>query len=182
MSEFIFRYRNLLAALPLAYAFLSTRWEWENDLVLWMLAGALTTSGILVRIWANRHCNYNRRAQNILARTGPYALVRNPLYVGNALVILGATFASELIWMVPITLVWMALVFNVVVRREEPRMLAKYGEAYATYCARVPRWVPNADALLPIDRDRLALIKDVAIGGILIPFALKELKVFDIWS
>jgi len=182
MSEFVFRFRNSLAALPLIYVFLSTRWEWESDAGVWTLAGLLTLAGILIRFWANRHCNYNRRAQNILAHTGPYAWVRNPLYVGNAFVILGAIAASELLWMLPISLVWMALIFNVVVRREEPRMLAKYGERYAEYCATVPRWLPSLATLCPDNDARRVLARDLSIAVVLVPFLLKELNVFSLWS
>ncbi|MFT7462035.1 MAG: protein-S-isoprenylcysteine O-methyltransferase Ste14 [Pseudohongiellaceae bacterium] len=182
MTEFVFRFRNKLAALPMIYVILSTRWEWENVWGVWLLAGLLTGSGILVRLWSNQHCNYNRRAQNILAHTGPYALGRNPLYVGNALAILGAIAASGLIWMIPITLVWMILIFNVVVRREEPKMLAKYGELYADYCKRVPRWLPSLATLLPTKDGRRVLFRDMSIALILLPFVAKQLKWFGLWS
>lgn len=181
MSELVFRFRNTLAAAPLVYAFLSTRWEWGNDGAVWILAGVLTAAGILVRIWSNRHCNYNRRAQNILACTGPYAITRNPLYFGNGFVILGAVAASGMIWLIPLTMVWVVFIFNIVTGREERKMEAKYGADYVDYCSRVPRWLPSLATLVPTADDRRTLIRDLAIALVLAPFVIKQFGFFELW-
>lgn len=179
MTELVFQLRNKLAALPLIYCFLSTRWEWQEPVGVWLLAGMLVLAGATVRAWANRHCNYNLRAQNKLATTGPYALMRNPLYIGNGLVILAAVASSGLIWMVPVTLVWIGLIYNLTVLREEPRMLERYGQPYQDYCDRVPRWVPRLQLMSTPDRRR-TLLRDFSTGLILIPYLLKQLGVLGL--
>ena len=75
--------------------------------------------------------------------TGLYRIVRNPMYVGVLLVVVGQglPFAS---WPV---LVWTAVLAGVfhlfVVFVEEPSLRARFGVEYETYCRRVGRWLPR---------------------------------------
>jgi protein-S-isoprenylcysteine O-methyltransferase Ste14 len=83
-----------------------------------------------------------------------FRVVRNPMYVGVALMIAG----QALWWGSPLTLVWAALVttaFHVfVVAYEEPHLRRTFGDHYSAYCERVPRWVPR----VPIRRLTTAAI------------------------
>jgi len=80
----------------------------------------------------------------LLAR-GPYAYVRNPLYLSAGAVFAGLTTMYGL-WqrrdaiVLPIIAV---LVHLFVVYREEPRTRQRLGPLYDTYRATVPRWVPR---------------------------------------
>jgi len=72
-----------------------------------------------------------------------FRAVRNPMYVGVALMI-----AGQALWTgSPVTLGWAVLVtagFHVfVVAYEEPHLRRTFGARYATYCGRVPRWLPR---------------------------------------
>lgn len=75
-----------------------------------------------------------------LVTDGVYAHVRNPMYVGLALVVaaIAVALASDwtLVLMVPAGLV---MHFGVV-KREERYLEAKFGDAYRQYKARVPRY------------------------------------------
>jgi steroid 5-alpha reductase family enzyme len=75
--------------------------------------------------------------------TGPYSFVRNPIYIGNVLICLGATVMSELLWLTPITLIYCWGIYSLAVRYEEAHLLDKYGESYRIYMEKVPRWVPR---------------------------------------
>ena len=81
------------------------------------------------------------RPQFVVA--GPYTRLRNPLLAGSILVLAGIALAlcsSEL----GVAAVVAAVAAHVwVVRVEEPRLQARFGEAYREYLARVPRWVPH---------------------------------------
>lgn len=83
-----------------------------------------------------------------------FRVVRNPMYMGVALMIAGQGLWSAS----PLTLAWAALVtagFHVfVVAYEEPHLRRRYGSRYAAYCARVPRWLPR----VPIRRLTTAAI------------------------
>jgi len=184
LSRRFFFVRNVLAVLPLGFALLSTRWEWENGWATWSLAAILCAAGIVVRSWASTHCNYAQGKGKHLALTGPYALARNPLYIGNLIIIAGATFASALAWLVPVTVLWAWAVYATVsLLYEEPRLLRWYGEEYRRYRLAVPAWIPEriGGALMgPLSRR--ALLSESLRVLALLPFVLKELHWFSLGS
>ena len=182
---FVFNYRNMLAAAPLLYAFFSTRWEWENHWAVWTIASALCLCGALIRGWSRLHCNFARRRKKTLATTGPYALVRNPLYVGNTLVIAGAAVASGLAWFLPAVLLWAFVVYSATIHHEERRLIERYGEEYIAYRESVPTWIPRrVSSARGETSGRFGM--DVSLQLlyaflILVPFALKEIDPLQLW-
>jgi protein-S-isoprenylcysteine O-methyltransferase Ste14 len=75
-----------------------------------------------------------------LVQTGPYRFTRNPQLVGGALLVIG----PALLWPSLYALGWVALyglVAHMMVLTEEEHLLAVYGEAYAGFCERVPRYL-----------------------------------------
>ena len=78
-----------------------------------------------------------------LVTGGLYAHVRNPMYVGVLLVVLGQALryrsAAVLWWAVGC---WIGF-HNRILEYEEPHLAEKHGAAYERYCARVPRWLPR---------------------------------------
>jgi protein-S-isoprenylcysteine O-methyltransferase Ste14 len=78
-----------------------------------------------------------------LVVTGFHRFVRNPMYVGVELVILGEAmlFRSRTV-LVYAVCVWLG--FNLfVLLYEEPHLRKKFGAAYEEYCRAVPRWLPR---------------------------------------
>lgn len=78
-----------------------------------------------------------------LVTTWLYQRVRNPMYVGMGLLLLG-----EAVWCQRLILVFYLaalalLAHGVVVYYEEPRLRAKFGQGYDEYCQKVPRWWPG---------------------------------------
>ena len=72
---------------------------------------------------------------------GPYRRVRNPLLGGVILIATGVGLATQ---RVPGVCVAVALASHLwVVIREEPQLRLRFGDAYAAYLARVPRWLPR---------------------------------------
>jgi protein-S-isoprenylcysteine O-methyltransferase Ste14 len=183
-QAFCFRWRNLLAGAPLAIALLSTYVECERHVLVWSLAITLVAAGVALRAWATLYCAYGRRSGKTLATGGPYARVRNPLYLGNVLILAGATAASELLWLLPIGGAWALLVYGQVVRHEERRLSDKYGRAYRDYCASVPRWMPRLAAsparFRPSRTLEAVLVQSRALL-LLVPFALKEWNLPGLW-
>ena len=74
---------------------------------------------------------------------GLYRWVRNPMYVGVLLILLGEAlfFAS------PTLVAYPAAIFGVfhifVILYEEPTLRGKFGDPYQRYCNSVPRWIPR---------------------------------------
>jgi protein-S-isoprenylcysteine O-methyltransferase Ste14 len=75
--------------------------------------------------------------------TGPYAWVRNPIYLGALFIVSGEAWLFES----PSLLLYaagLAAAFHLlIVGYEEPRLRARFGEAYVAYCRAVPRWLPR---------------------------------------
>ena len=75
---------------------------------------------------------------------GPLRFVRNPMYVGDVLIILGeALLLESSAILVYGAVFWLAL-HILVVTLEEPRLRRRFGPSYERYCQQVPRWVPRA--------------------------------------
>lgn len=187
LPSFAYRYRNLLAGLPLVYAVVSTRWAWGNAAGAWLLAVALVLFGVLIRAWGVCHNSYAQRRNKTLAVTGPYAYVRNPLYLGNLLIIVGATAASRLIWLLPLVAAWCLGVYRLVVRHEEVRLVARYGGEYERYRTSVPGWIPRlrgvrSRAAIAGRSFRAAIVSQSSSLLVLVPFLIKEVDLFRIWS
>jgi protein-S-isoprenylcysteine O-methyltransferase Ste14 len=77
-----------------------------------------------------------------LVTTGPYALTRNPMYVGWSLLHLGGGIAVRSTLVLAMWPVAFAVVHRVVLR-EEHRLAAQFGDEWTDYAARVPRYLPN---------------------------------------
>lgn len=77
-----------------------------------------------------------------LVTTGPYALTRNPMYLGHLVFLTGLTLVSRS----PVSLALTAgLVhwYDERARTDHRRLTALFGEPYVAYAARVPRWLPG---------------------------------------
>ena len=81
--------------------------------------------------------------QEVLTVTGPYAFTRNPLYLGSAILALGAAVATRSWISAAILLLYFAVVYSVVMRREERELLGHHGAAFQDYAAAVPLFFPR---------------------------------------
>ena len=106
-----------------------------------MLGFALLVAATLWRIWCHLFIAGSKNGE--LSTAGPYSVVRNPLYLGNLLGIVGFGFAVEQ----PLLAIALGLLFALsypsVVKNEEEQLARIFGERYAAYCAAVPRWMPD---------------------------------------
>jgi protein-S-isoprenylcysteine O-methyltransferase Ste14 len=134
------------------------RWLFERrgwlplPLVAWHLAVpasawgpglALVAVGEAVRLAAVGHIGAPSRTRGVdvgpLVTSGPYAWVRNPLYVGNLLIWAGL---GVITWPVAIVSVPLLLAYyTLIVRWEEQNLADRIGDPYIAYRARVPRWL-----------------------------------------
>lgn len=80
------------------------------------------------------------RPTSALAESGIYARLRNPMYVGIALGLLGIVLAFALEWTLLLTLAGLCVLHYGVVLREERYLERKLGDEYRAYMARVPRY------------------------------------------
>lgn len=76
-----------------------------------------------------------------LVTTGPFALCRNPMYLGH-LVFLAGLALSLRSFLGLVLLVGTAIRFHLRVQRDERRLAERFGQAYLEYRSRVKRWIP----------------------------------------
>jgi len=74
---------------------------------------------------------------------GPYLRLRNPLFAGLLVTLAGAAVVLGSWLLAAVTLAAFLGAHVWVVRVEEPRLRARFGDAYAEYLRRVPRWLPR---------------------------------------
>jgi protein-S-isoprenylcysteine O-methyltransferase Ste14 len=107
----------------------------------WAIAGLWTVLlGVSLRAWAAGTLH----KATTLTTTGPYALVRHPLYVGSYLMLLGfclllANWATFLAVLGPLSVIYVLRL-----RREERTLAKRFGEAWAAYARSTPRFLPLA--------------------------------------
>lgn len=77
-----------------------------------------------------------------LITSGPFALVRNPLYISNLIITLGVVFYSGVVILGTIVLAFFIFQYHCISKYEESSLLAKFGDEYQRYMDRVPAWVP----------------------------------------
>jgi protein-S-isoprenylcysteine O-methyltransferase Ste14 len=118
--------------------------------VSWGLVGSgvvITLLGELIRFWGVHHIGVISRTRSDrlgpLIDTGPFAIVRNPLYIGNIMLWVGFALTAGLPWLAPVILVVLASEYHAIVRWEETLLRSRLGEAYIGYTARVNRWFPG---------------------------------------
>lgn len=100
---------------------------------------AFMAAGMLLRLWSN---GYAIKLDK-LTTSGPYALVRNPLYLGTALILLGALVMMKALWAGIIFFALIAAAYTRTIRNEEKMLTDKFGAAYRDYRARVPAMWPT---------------------------------------
>jgi protein-S-isoprenylcysteine O-methyltransferase Ste14 len=104
-----------------------------------LLGAVVGLIGLLLRGYAAGYLN----KQEVLTVTGPYARTRNPLYLGSSMLALGAAVAVNSIWAAALLLCYFALVYSLVMRREEMELRQKHGYAFSEYAAAVPLFLPK---------------------------------------
>jgi protein-S-isoprenylcysteine O-methyltransferase Ste14 len=103
-----------------------------------ILAGLpISVLGLWLRGWATGHLAKDQQ----LARTGPYAYIRNPLYTGTLIVAAGILIAARHAMLVIIFILAFSLIYLPVIELEEQH-LREIFPAYATYAAQVNRFFP----------------------------------------
>ncbi len=112
-------------------------WHASRD---WFLpALAVSLFGEAIQLW----CFASLQKNQVLAANGPYALVRNPMYLGRYFLLLGMLLLVGSGWLLAaFTIVYYFYMVNRV-RREEALLAPTFGEAYARYCSAVPRFLPR---------------------------------------
>lgn len=146
LGEFFFRNRSWTPIPWLVFLALCP-FKRSSDLITWVPGLAFLVLGEWLRLWAVAVVGKGSRTRGggveRLVTYGPYAHVRNPLYLGNFLLTMGAVFISELLWVVPIAIGLFTIQYLSIILWEEQVLTERFGSGYTAYCQRVPRWIPR---------------------------------------
>ncbi len=147
--DFVFKNRGTLLALPAVALAVFGRPSPASVAV----GVPVALAGEALRCWAVGYSGVTTRADHVIApqlvTAGPYARVRNPLYVGNFITALGFTLgftgrmsSAQRAGIALVSLGTMALVYAAIVPLEEAYLRETFGAAFDEYVAAVPRLVP----------------------------------------
>lgn len=135
-------YADFVQRLRVAFGFLlllAFAWLSEPSRASMLIGIPLSILGLLLRAWAGGHLAKDQR----LATSGPYAYLRNPLYLGTLIVASGIVVASRSAWLALIFAAAFLLVYLPAIELEEQHLREIFPE-YRLYARRVYRFLPVA--------------------------------------
>lgn len=150
MREFVFRWRGYVLVPVATVVLLLCHPTWQSFLL--GIAVALLGEGL--RIWGVGYSGTTTREGHVIApqlvTAGPYAFVRNPLYLGNFITAVGfyVVGAGGITWLMRVLLMCLVLVsyvtvYGLIIPLEEEYLGRTFGQVYHDYKRAVPRVVPR---------------------------------------
>lgn len=147
----------------------------------------LMIAGMAMRLWSN---GYAIKLDK-LTTSGPYAYVRNPLYAGTALILLGfGVMLIKSLWVAAVFLAAVAAAYTRTIRNEEKMLTDKFKDAYLDYRSKVPAMWPALRPYAggekwPFSLARLWHSREhkvvLWVSIIVIIFQIKKEYAFEIW-
>lgn len=153
IGNYLFRTRNVLFPLLYLTLFLGHATVSQHTVAMLMAGSAIVLLGQVVRImtvgldYIVRGGRNRRVYANNLVQAGLFAHCRNPLYLGNLLMIVGFGFAANNLWYLTLTLPILFLAYACIIAAEEYYLEGRFGDVYRQYCAFTPRLVPKLKGL-----------------------------------
>ena len=146
IRNFLFKYRSYT---PIPIGIMIVYFA-RQDSALLLIGVPFLLLGESIRMWAVSCAGGETRTRRVgapaLCSSGPFAFVRNPLYLGNMFMYLGIVFiaGSANIWlMVATTLAFFLVQYSLIVSLEEETLGAIFGQEYEEYRSNVPAIFPR---------------------------------------
>jgi protein-S-isoprenylcysteine O-methyltransferase Ste14 len=104
--------------------------------------------GEFIRLWGVAIAGSETRTTGPVGGTflitkGPFAYVRNPLYVGNILIYCGVGVMALLPWVAGVAFIFFTVQYTLIVSLEEEYLIKTFGDDYRRYVKAVPRFLPT---------------------------------------
>ena len=154
VGNFFFRYRNALfpSIIVVTVLFLRPRIILGNpalDQLLGLCGAAIALAGEAVRLttigfeYIERGGKEGKVYASKLVQGGVYALTRNPMYVGNAMIAIGIAMVTGTPGAYLVLIPLFLFIYQAIVAAEEAYLRPRFGRDYDEYCAKVPRFLPS---------------------------------------
>jgi protein-S-isoprenylcysteine O-methyltransferase Ste14 len=155
IGNFFFKHRNWLFIVFYAALFLPSPALFPAALDGWsiLLGLLITTSGQLIRgltiglAYIVRGGKEGKPYAEGLVTAGIFSHCRNPLYVGNILMLLGVGILANSFYYVAIMIPLFLFIYQAIVLAEEDFLRKKFGPGFDQYCKDVNRWWPRIRGL-----------------------------------
>jgi protein-S-isoprenylcysteine O-methyltransferase Ste14 len=156
VGNFLFKYRNLV--FPLLFVlmvldrgpFLGDR---ETEKWLYITGFVITLSGQVIRAltiglaYIIRGGRDKRVYAETLVTGGIFAHCRNPLYLGNILIVSGLGVVADSTMFYFVGIPFFVLSYMAIIKAEESYLVGKFGEEYREYCRKVNRLIPDLSGI-----------------------------------
>ncbi len=160
IGNFFFKYRNWLFIFLYALLFIPSPllfnpeyfgphyWVWPLLIGLFITVTGQAIRGATIGLaYIIRGGKDGKVYADALVTQGIFNHCRNPLYVGNILMLLGVGVLSNSLIYVGIIMPLFVLIYQAIVLAEENFLRGKFGESFVAYCKRVNRWLPSFKGL-----------------------------------
>lgn len=109
----------------------------------WMILALVAFVDIraMIALRAARTTIMPHRTVDHLVTNGPFAISRNPIYVGYVMILIAAALISANPWFLPLALVDGFVTRKLAIDPEERHIEAKFGRRYRDYAKKVRRWI-----------------------------------------
>lgn len=156
IGNFFFRYRNFLFIFLYALLFIPSPalfkaehfgdkyWIWPVVVGLFVtVSGQLIRGATIGLAYIIRGGKDGKVYADDLVTQGIFNHCRNPLYVGNILMLLGVGILSNSLLYVAVVMPLFMIIYHAIVLAEENFLRGKFGGSYVAYCKKVNRWLPS---------------------------------------
>lgn len=160
IGNFFFKYRNFLFIFLYLCLFIPSPALFNSALFgenyYWwpiIIGLIITISGQLIRgatiglAYIVRGGKDKKVYAEHLVTEGIFNHCRNPLYVGNVLMLVGVGILSNSLLYVAVFIPLFLFIYQTIVLAEENFLRKKFGEAFEAYCDRVSRWMINLNGI-----------------------------------
>lgn len=148
VSEFVFKNRKFIhiatAVIPIPFKYL---FNGTTSLSLWMAGFILMLFGIAFRIYSAGYLSGNHTTTIInadyICTSGPFAYIRNPLYLGNFIIGLSLGLAFNEWYGYVLFILHYTTVYSILIPYEEKFLADKFGVMFKEYSAHTRRFIPR---------------------------------------
>jgi protein-S-isoprenylcysteine O-methyltransferase Ste14 len=163
VGKVVFANRLLLGLFVVAIAAFFVRPAYSGSAEEYIVKGIsviLVIAGVILRAWAAGCAGNHTRTSNIeagkLATNGPYAFVRNPIYLGSIVLGVGMVGIVGDWRLSPLCFGTFAALYFVIIPAEEEFLQREYPLEYKVYCRNVRRLLPRFTPWAGADRTPFA--------------------------
>ncbi len=113
--------------------------DWSGKALL--VVGALLMAGAIVQMALHRTTVIPRRNPSALVSSGLFSLSRNPIYLADAILLLGAILWLDAVLALPLLVTFVWLIQTRFIREEEARLTAAFGPEFDLWAQHTQRWI-----------------------------------------